>query len=322
MRILVNLASAVFGLIITHNVLAQTYPDKPVRIIVPFPAGGITDFQLRWAAQKLNQSWGQPVVVDNRPGAGGTLGTDMVARAPKDGYTLLGGNPGPLTIAPSTYARLPYDPHRDLQPITLIAGWSSCVCAHPGVPFRTVREMVALAKTRPGVINYGTPGVGTVGHLATELLASMAKVKLTHIPYKGAPQINSDLVAGYLDIAWVSVPGATPLVRQGKMRALGVTSLTRVPQLPDVPTVDEQGIKGFESSNWNGLLGPAGMSRDIVNRIHAQLARDLDAPDASKYFTEPGYFVYGKGPDEFAQFIKAETEKWAKVVRDRGITLQ
>jgi tripartite-type tricarboxylate transporter receptor subunit TctC len=259
--------------------------------------------------------------VENLSGAGGQIGTDAVAKAAPDGYTLLAGNPGPLTNAPSTYAKLPYDPLRDFQPISLTTGWAACVCAHPSVPFRGVKDLIAHAQARPGALNYGSPGVGTIGHLGAELLSAMADIRMGHVPYKGAAQVNVDLAGGHIDLAWVAIPGAIPLMQQGKMKPLAVTSRQRVLRLPQVPTVDEQGVKGFESSNWNALLAPAGLPRDIANKIHLELTGQLRG-EAGKQFVDQGYFVYARGPDEFAQFMRAETEKWAKVAKRAGIKPQ
>src|SRR5215212_355825 len=222
--------------------IAQTYPVKPVRIIIPFAPAGPTDNQARWAAQQLNAALGQTFIADNRPGAGGVPGTEVVVKSPPDGYTLLAGNPGPLTIAPTARVHVPYDTLRDLAPIVLIAKSASCLCAHPSLPVKGVKDFVAFAKTRPGRINYGTPGVGTVGHFATELFATSAGVKLNHVPYKGAAQYTVDLIAGNIEVAFNQFAIATPHVKQGKLRCLGVTSTERTPLLPDVGTVAEQGL--------------------------------------------------------------------------------
>ena len=246
---------------------AQTYPSKPVRIVVPFAPAGPTDNQARWAAQQLTAALGQQFIVDNRPGAGGVPGTEAVVKSAPDGYTLLAGNPGPLTIAPSVRAQMSYDPLRDLAPIVLIARSASCLCAHPSLPAKNVKEFIALAKTQPGRINFGTPGVGTVGHLATELFATRAGVKLNHVPYKGAAQYTVDLIAGHIEIAINQFAIAAPYVNSGKLRCLGATSRERSPLLPDVPTIAEQGLKDFESYNWNGVLAPAATLPAIVGRI-------------------------------------------------------
>jgi tripartite-type tricarboxylate transporter receptor subunit TctC len=301
---------------------APAYPAKPVRIIIPFAPAGPTDNQARWAAQQLNVALGQTFIADNRPGAGGVPGTEIVVKSPPDGYTLLAGNPGPLTIAPSARAQVPYDTLRDLAPVILIAKSASCVCAHPSLPVKGVRDFVVFARSRPGRINYGTPGVGTVGHFATELFATSAGVKLNHVPYKGAAQYTVDLIAGNIEIAINQFAIATPLVKQGKVRCLGVTSTERTQLLPDVPTIAEQGLKGFSSYNWNGILAPAATPRAVITRIHDVLAKALKGPEARELFVAQGHELGGLGPDEYAAFIRAETQKWAQVAQKAGIPKQ
>ncbi len=301
---------------------AQTYPAKSVRIIVPFAPAGPTDNQARWAAQQLNAALAQTFIVDNRPGAGGVPGTEIVVKSLPDGYTLLAGNPGPLTIAPSARAQVPYDTLRDLAPIVLIAKSASCVCIHPSVPVKGVKDFVAFAKARPGKINYGTPGVGTVGHFATELFATSAGVKLNHVPYKGAAQYTVDLIAGNIELAINQFAIATPLVKQGKVRCLGVTSGERTPLLPEVPTIAEQGITGFSSYNWNGLLAPAATPKAVIARVHEVISKALKSTEARDYFVGQGHELGGLGPDEYATFIRAETEKWAQVAKKAGIPKQ
>jgi tripartite-type tricarboxylate transporter receptor subunit TctC len=297
----------------------QAYPVKPIRLIVPFPPGGPTDTHSRWAAQQLNVAFGQSVVVENRGGAGGIIGTEAVAKAPADGYTLLGGNPGPLTIAPSLRKQLGYDPVRDFQPITLIARNASAWCVHPSVPARNLKEFVALAKSKPGKINYATPGIGTVGHLAIENLATLTGMKLNHVPYKGAALYTVDLLAGNIDFAQIQIFQAAPYVRDGRLRALGVTAVKRSPLIPDVPTAQEQGLKGYSSYNWNGILAPAGTPRAIVDRLHGVLSKALSDPEMHKQMVAIGYEVAGDGPAEYAAFIKAETEHWGKIAKAAGI---
>jgi len=241
------------------------------------------------------------------------------AKAAADGYTLLGGNPGPLTIAPSLRKQLAYDPNRDFTPITLIARSASCMCAHPSLPAKGIREFVALAKASPGKINYATPGVGTVGHLAIEHFSTLAGIRMTHVPYKGAALYTVDLIAGNMDFAQIQIFQAVPYVRGGKLRALGVTAVARSALLPEVPTAEEQGVKGFSSYNWNGILAPAGTPRAVIERIHAVLAKPLTNPDTRKQMEATGYEVAGDGPAEYAAFIRAETDKWAKVAKAAGI---
>lgn len=301
---------------------AQSYPAKPIRLIVPFPPGGPTDTHSRWAAQQLNVAFGQPVVVENRAGAAGIIGTEAAAKAAPDGYTLLGGNPGPLTIAPSVRKRIGYDPLRDFAPITLIARSASCMCVHPTVPARDLKEFIALARSNPGKINYATPGIGTVGHLAIENFSTLAGINMTHVPYKGAALYTVDLIAGNMDFAQIQIFQAAPHVRAGKLRGLAVTAVVRSPLLPEVPTAQERGVKGFSSYNWNGVLAPAGTPREIIDRIHAVLSKPLTNPDTRKQMEAVGYEVSGDGPAEYAAFIKAETEKWARVAKAANIPME
>jgi tripartite-type tricarboxylate transporter receptor subunit TctC len=319
MRIVAHLAALSALLAASGGALAQSYPVKPIRLIVPFPPGGPTDTHSRWAGQQLNAAFGQPVVVDNRAGAGGIIGTEAVAKAPPDGYTLLGGNPGPLTIAPHLRKQLGYDPIKDFAPITLIARSASCMCVHPSVPAKGLKDFIAIAKASPGKINYATPGVGTVGHLAIENFATLAGIKMTHVPYKGAALYTVDLIAGNMDFAQIQIFQAVPYVRGGKLRCLGVTSVKRSPLLPEVATAQEQGVTGFSSYNWNGVLAPAGTPQPITERIHAVLAKPLTNPDTRKQMEALGYEVAGDGPAQYAEFIRAETVKWGKVAKAAGL---
>jgi len=300
-------------------VAAQQYPVKPIRIIVPFPPGGPTDTHSRWAGQQLHAALGQPVVVENRAGAAGVIGTEAVAKSAPDGYTLLGGNPGPLTIAPTLRKQLAYDPHRDFAPITLIARSASCMCVHPSVPAKSLKDFIAIAKAKPGGINFATPGVGTVGHLAIENFSTLAGIKMTHVPYKGAAIYTVDLLAGHMDFAQIQIFQAAPYVRAGRMRCLAVTAVMRSPLLPEVQTAQEQGLKGFSSYNWNGILAPAGTPKGVIDRIHAVLAKPLKDPGTRKQMETLGYEVSGDGPAEYSAFIRTEVEKWAKVAKAAGI---
>jgi tripartite-type tricarboxylate transporter receptor subunit TctC len=301
---------------------AQNYPTKSIRIIVPFVPAGPTDNQARWAAQQLTAALGQQVIVDNRPGAGGVPGTEAVVRSAPDGYTLLAGNPGPLTISPSVRNQMPYDTLRDLTPIVLIARSASCICLHPSLPAKNVKEFVTLAKTRPGQINYGSPGVGTVGHLASELFAFQAGVKLNHIPYKGAAQYTVDLIAGNIELAINQFAISAPLVKAGKVRCLGATSRERSPLLPEVPTIAEQGIKDFESYNWNGILAPAGTSPVIITRIADIISKQLATPEGRALYSGQGHEASGITTTAYADFLKSETEKWAKIAKVANIPKQ
>lgn len=321
MKILTSLTGV--ALAVAANIAhGQGYPAKPVRIIVPFAPAGPTDNQARWAAQQLTVALGQQFVVENRGGAGGVPGTEAVVRSAPDGYTLLAGNPGPLTISPSVRSQMPYDPLRDLTPIVLIARSASCICLHPSLPAKNVREFVALAKARPGQINYGSPGVGTVGHLASELFAFQAGVKLNHIPYKGAAQYTVDLIAGNIELAINQFAISAPLVKAGKVRCLGATSRERSPLLPEVPTIAEQGIKDFESYNWNGILAPAGTPAPVVSRIADIISKQLATPEGRALYSGQGHEASGITTTAYADFLKSETEKWAKVARAAKIPKQ
>jgi tripartite-type tricarboxylate transporter receptor subunit TctC len=326
MKPIAVLASAACALAVSAAVSAPTaaqgYPAKPIRIIVPFAPAGPTDTQARWAGQQLNAALGQPVIVDNRPGAGGVPGTEAAIKSAPDGYTLLAGNPGPLTIAPSARAQMPYDTLRDLAPIILIAKSASCLSAHPSLPAKGIKEFTALARAQPGRINYGSPGIGTVGHFATELVATQAGIKLNHVPYKGAAQYLVDLLAGNIEVALAQFAQSAPHVKQGKLRCLGATSRTRSPLLPEVPTIAEQGIKDFESYNWNGVLAPAATPRAVVSRIHEVLAKALATPEARELYAGQGHEPGGLGLEDYGAFLKAETAKWAKVGNAAGIPRQ
>src|SRR6185503_6488263 len=257
---------------------AQTYPNRAVRLVVPFAAGGSTDIVGRTVAQKLNEMWGQPVLVDNRQGGSTVIGTDVVAKSPPDGYTLL-VTPAPFTIVPSLIAKLPYDPAKDFEPITLINTTPLVVVVHPGVPATSVKELIALAKRRPGALNYGSSGSGGSNHLAGELFNAMAGVKLVHIPYKGNAPALTDLIGGHVDVVFNGLTSAMPFIKSGRLRALAVTSLNRAGALPDVPTLDESGLKGFQAVAWNGLTAPARTPKDVVAKVNADVVKIVKSPE-------------------------------------------
>jgi tripartite-type tricarboxylate transporter receptor subunit TctC len=310
------------GAVLSTALHAQAYPTKPIRIIVPFSAGGPTDTHSRWAGQQITAALGQQVIVENRGGSGGTIGTELASKAAPDGYTLLGGNPGPLTIAPSARRKLGYDPLRDFAPITLIARSASCMCVHPSVPAKNLQDFIALVKRSPGKINYATPGAGTVGHFAIESFSARAGIRMTMVPYKGAAAYLVDLMAGNIDFAQVQIFQAMPLVNQGKLRALGVTAAARSPLLPTVPTASEQGLNGWSSYNWNGILAPAGTPQAIIARLHEAIGKPLRDAATRKQLQNIGYEVSGDGPAQYAAFLKAETAYWAKVGQAAGIAKQ
>jgi tripartite-type tricarboxylate transporter receptor subunit TctC len=312
-----------FILLVTTSILgtwstlstAQNYPNRPTKIIVPFVAGGPTDVQARWAAQQLNTVLGQPFIVENRVGGGGVPGVDQVVKSPADGYTLLAGNPGPLTVAPAIKSNMPYQTGKDLTPIMLIARTASCISIHPSVPANNLKEFVAYVKANPEKVNYGSPGVGTVGHLSIELLASQAGIKLNHIPYKGAAQYQNDLIAGHIQIAQVQLANCIPLLKQGKIKTIGITADKRNALLPDTPTIAEQGLTSFQSYNWNGILGPAGLPKSIVTKIHETLTKQLATKENQEIFLSQGFELSNFSPEEYGNFIQAETEKWARVAK-------
>lgn len=297
--------------------LAQgSYPVRPIRIVVPNSAGGTADALGRLLAQGLAGRLGRPVLVENRPGAGTIIGTEIVAKAPPDGYTLL-MSPTTLAINPASYKKLPYDALRDLTPISQIASVPSVLVVHPSVPAKSVKELIALARARPGEILYASPGHGTIPHLTMELFASMARVRLAHVPYKGAGPAHIDLIAGR-----VATSTVIAYVPNGKLRALGVTGSRRSSAAPDIPTIAESGLPGFEMVQWYGLLAPAATSREIIARLHKEAVVVLRAPDIKENLARNGGEVAATSPEEFYAFLKAETAKMARLVKASGIEPQ
>jgi len=307
------------SLLVATAAAAQTYPSKPVRWVVPFPPGGGTDLISRVIATELSKMWNVQVVADNRPGGGGTLGLGIVAKTPADGYTLVLGQASNIAVAPGLYAKLLYDPIKDLQPITQVIATPIVIVSHPSFPAKNAKELIAYAKAKPGAVTFGSPGNGTIGHLSLEMLKSMAKIDLLHIPYKGASLAITELIGGQIVIYGSSMPPALPLIQSGKLRALGVTSAKRLAPLPAVPTVAESGVKEYEAVNWYGVLTPAGLPKDIVTKLHADITRILKQADVQERFKGEGGDVVGNTPEEFAAFIQKEVPKWSKVVKDAGV---
>ncbi len=297
---------------------ADAYPAKPVRFVVAFPPGGGTDIIARAIAQKLAERIAQQVVVDNRPGAGGNIGTDIVAKSAPDGYTMLMGSAGPLAINASLFGKMPFDPIKDLAPVTLAASTPNVLVVHPSLRAATVKELIALAKARPGEINFASSGHGTPAHLAGELFNSMVGVKMVHVPYKGAAPALADLLGGQVQLMFSTMPPALPHVKDGKLRALAVTSAKRSPAAPDLPTLDEIALPGFEANTWHGVVVPAGTPATIVARLNREIVAILHLPDVVERFSSQGAEALGSTPEEFAAYIRSETLKWAKVVRDSG----
>lgn len=296
---------------------AQAYPTKAIRIVVPFPAGGTSDILSRAIGQKITEEWKQPVVVDNRPGASANIGAEIVVKSPPDGYTLLAASTI-HTINPSLYSKLSYDPVRDFTPITLVAKTSQVLVVHPSVPVKTVKELIAYAKKRPGELNYSSAGNGSQPHLTAEMFKARTGVNIVHVPYKGAPPQIADLLAGHVALTFGTSPTAVPHVRAGKLRALGVSTAQRIAALPDVPTISEAGVPGFEASGANGFVGPAGMLPAVVEKLNAIVVKIVNEPAMSKFLSEQGAEPFTTTPAEYAAYIKAEVVKWAKAVKDSG----
>jgi tripartite-type tricarboxylate transporter receptor subunit TctC len=297
---------------------AQTYPSRPVRLIVPFPVGSTPDIVARTLGQKLAEAWGQPVVVENKPGAGGNIGTAEAARAVRDGYTLLIGSNGPIAVNPALYKDLPYSPAKDLKPISLLAAAPQVLVVHPSVPASDLKKFVEYARANPDKLSYGSVGAGSASHLTMELLKSQAKIALVHVPYKGFPPAVQDLLSGQIQATFAIVPAVLPQIRAGKLKALAVTSEKRTALAPDIPTVSEQGLPQFDATAWQGLLCPAGTPPDTIERISRETQKAMHAADLRELLGKQGFEVIGSTPQEFAAFIRAESAKWGAVVKATG----
>jgi len=311
---------ACFTTALSAAALAQTYPAKPVRVIIPWPPGGGADIVGRALAQRLSEHFRQQFVVDNRPGASGNVGTEVAARSPADGYTLLviGANHATNT---HLYSRLAFDPVKDFAPVSLLTGAPNILVVHPSLPARSVKEVLALARARPGQMSYGSAGNGTTGHLAMELLRMHAGVQMTHVPYKGGSQFLTDLVGGQVSLGFENVLSSSPLIRSGRLRGLASTGSKRSPALPDIPTVAESGVPGFEVVLWQGLLVPAGTPRAIVDQLHAATVASLQTPQLRERFAQLNVEAIGSTPEEFAAYLRNDLEKWGKVIRAIGVRL-
>lgn len=301
---------------------AQTYPSRPVRMMVPFPAGGGSDTMGRIVASRLGERLGQQIVVENRPGAAGSIGADIAARAPADGYMILLGSTSELVQYPNVNPKIPYDPLRDFTPVSLVGTIPMVLVVHPSLPVKNVKDLVAMAKARPGEINFGSAGQGATTHLAVELFVLLTGVKLTHVPYKGSPQAVTDLVAGNVQLGIPTMPAALPFIKSGRVKVLGVTTAKRASNLPDVPTLSEAGVKGYEAALWTGILAPAGTPAQIINRLNGEIAKVLELKDVQDALARQGAEAESSTPQEFAAFLKREYAKWAKVVKESDIRIQ
>ena len=309
---------ALFAILVLPTAQAQIYPAKPIRFVVPFPAGGPLDISARAIGQKLTEVWKQPVIIDNRPGAGGSIGADNVAKSAPDGYSILMGAVSTHAINPNLYAKMAYDAIRDFAPITLVTTVPNVLVVHPSVPAKNVRELIALAKLRPGQLNFASGSTGSTGHLAGELFKTMAGVDMAHIPYKGAAPAVTDLIAGHVSLMFDNLASALPQFKAGRTRALAVTTLARSTMVPELPTIDESGLKGFDLTTWFGIFAPAGVQPAILGALHREITRALDSADIRTRLAVIGAQPTPNTPEAFAAFIKAEHAKYAKVIKASG----
>jgi len=318
-RIASLLAPALIFCFSSAPALSQGYPTKPIRLIVPFPAGGGVDYIGRIVGKGLSERMGQQVVVDNRPGANAILGLENLKVAPPDGYTIAAASAGPLAVNPFTYAKLPHDTVKDFTYIANMVEFPLLLVTHPSLPVKNVKDLIALARTRPNQISYSSPGVGNTGHLAAALFDSMAKIKTVHVPYKGTAPAVIAALSGETQLTWSSIPSILPHVRGGRARALGVGNLKRLVSLPDFPTIAEAGVPGFECVAWGGMIGPANMPRDVVARLNKEIVATLHQKDVIERMLAEGTVPSTSGADEFLAFMRAELKKWGEVVKIAGI---
>ena len=309
---------AAIGPTFCMGAFAQAWPSKAIRVVVPFPPGGGTDIIARETTQKVAAATGWTFVIDNKPGAGGNLGVDAVAKAPADGYTIVLGQTSNIAINPSLYAKLPYDPQKDLAPIVLIANAPLVMVTGTGTPLKTLADAVNAAKAKPGQVNFASPGNGTVAHLTEEMFQKAAGIKTQHVPYKGANQALTDVISGNVELYMSSVPTLLGHIKQGKLRALAVTSAKRVDDLPNVPTMNESGYKGFDAVTWFGLLAPAATPKDVIAKLNAEFNKALKLPELGKRLGDEGADIAGGTPEEFAALIKGDIPRWGKVVKESG----
>jgi len=319
-RIRVGIAAAIAAVSLTAA-HAQQFPAKPVRFIIPFPPGGPTDILGRLTAERLSRAWNVQVVADNRPGGGGNIGTEQCARSPADGYTICMISIA-QSISPSIYPKLGFDPIRDFSHVTLLATLPSLLVVHPSVPAKNVKELIAFAKTRPGVLNYASGGSGTSSHLLMEMFNLQGGVSMVHVAYKGTGPALIDQVSGLIEVAFSTAIAALPYVQSGRLRALAVSTKERLPTLPNLPTIDESGLAGFDGGSWQGVVMPAGAPRDIVNKVHGELVKMLNSPDMKEKILAMGGIALPNTPDEFLAFMKAESEKWAKVAKAANVKME
>jgi len=304
------------------SALAQPYPQKPIRIVVPFAAGGIADTFARSIGQKLNEAWSQPVVVENRTGAGGNIGAEAVAKAPPDGYTLVMGNIGTHALNVTLFKDLPFDPIRDFAPVALVLEADGLLVVPPSLPVSSVKDLIQLARSKPASLAYGSAGMGTTSHLAGELFKHMAKVDITHVPYKGNVPALTDLLGGQIQMMFATMPTALPHVKAGKLKALASIRSARTKALPDLPTVAEAALRGFDANNWIGLFAPAGTPSEIVHLLNAEVVKVMNTPEMRKRVETEGATFSPMSAGQFADFVRKEVIEWREIIRAAGITAQ
>ncbi len=317
-RFALTLAIAAFS----SACLAQAYPSKPVRMIVGFPPGGGTDVVARVIAQKLTEWWGQPVTVENRAGATGTIGADVVAKSPADGYTLIMGHVNSHAIAPNLFAKLPYDPIKDFAAVSYVGYVPNVLAVHPSINVKSVKELVALLKAQPGKFNYASSGNGSTQHLAGEMFKQLTGTSIVHVPYKGSGDAIKDLLAGVVAMNFDTMPPVMPHIQAGKLRGLAISTPRRLAQLPEVPTFIEEGISGFDVANWYGVMAPAGTPRDIVQKLNADINKAMRVPEVRARLEGVGTQLREQSPAEFEAYMKAEVVKYAKLIKDTGVRIE
>jgi tripartite-type tricarboxylate transporter receptor subunit TctC len=303
------------------NAFAQAYPNKPIRMIVPFPPGGGNDVIARIVGQKLSERFGQPVIIDNRGGSNGIVGLQALMQAAPDGYTIGVGAAGPMAVNPSLYDKLSYDPVKDFAPITNMVNFPLMLVTHPGLPAKNVRELIAAAKAKPGKIFYASPGNGNSGHLAGELFNLLAKVQITHVPYKGQGPAVTDLLGGQVQMLFSSIPSVLPYVQQGRLNGLAVGSAKRLASLPNVPTIAESGVPGYEAYSWVGMIAPANTPKEIVTRLNREIVDILKQKDVQDKLNQQGAIPVGDTPEQFGSYINAEIKKWGAIVKSANIKI-
>ena len=301
---------------------AQNYPARPIRFIVPYVAGGAGDIFARTLGQKFYEAMGQTVVIDNRPGANGIIGTDLVAKSPPDGYTIVMGNSAPFVLNPSLYSKLPYDPVRDFAPVSQGTYYAYVLIVHPSVPVRNVKELIALAKSKPGKLDYGSSGVGGFGHISGALFCLMTKTEMVHIPYKSSAPSLTDVIAGQIQVLFNNAISTVPFIKAGQVRALAVTSLNRMQALPELPSINEAGVKGYDNSSWSAVAAPAGTPKEIIAKLNTELNAIMKLPDIQEKSAAVGAVIVGGTPEQYGEYLKSEIAKFARVVKEAKISAQ